>query len=279
MIKRKNLKTYIFCSALLVVLVIYAAPIFASSPTVTQGYSSDELLQRGMLVGLKNDDPRKVEPVNSDQANQLHGVIIGANESAVLLGNDDEKVYVASGGRFPVLVSSQNGAIKSGDYVSPSAVKGIGMNAGKNNDIVIGKALEEFDASNQSTVKSVITVNDASDNEQQLSVGMIIVDIAVGKNPLMKNNTSLPEALRKSAETVAGKPVNATKVYISLFIIIVTSAIAGSIIYSAVRGGMVSIGRNPLGKNAIMRGLLQVVLVGMLILLSGFFGVYLILKL
>lgn len=279
MIKRKNLKTYIFCSALLAVLVIYAAPIFASSPTVTQGYSSDELLQRGMLVGLKNDDPRKVEPVNSDQANQLHGVIIGANESAVLLGNDDEKVYVASGGRFPVLVSSQNGAIKSGDYVSPSAVKGIGMNAGKNNDIVIGKALEEFDASNQSTVKSVITVNDASDNEQQLSVGMIIVDIAVGKNPLMKNNTSLPEALRKSAETVAGKPVNATKVYISLFIIIVTSAIAGSIIYSAVRGGMVSIGRNPLGKNAIMRGLLQVVLVGMLILLSGFFGVYLILKL
>ncbi|MBP9820670.1 hypothetical protein KBC85_00855 [Candidatus Saccharibacteria bacterium] len=279
MIKRKNLKTYIFCSALLVVLVIYAAPIFASSPTVTQGYSSDELLQRGMLVGLKNDDPRKVEPVNSDQADQLHGVIIGANESAVLLGSDEEKVYVASGGRFPVLVSSQNGPIKIGDYISPSAIKGIGMNAGKNNDIVIGKALEEFDASNQSTVKSVITVNDASDNEQQLSVGMIIVDIAVGKNPLMKNNTSLPEALRKSAETVAGKPVNATKVYISLFIIIVTSAIAGSIIYSAVRGGMVSIGRNPLGKNAIMRGLLQVVLVGMLILLSGFFGVYLILKL
>lgn len=279
MIKRKNLKTYIFCSAVLAVLVLYGVPIFASSPTVTQGYSSDVILQRGMLVGLKNDDPRKVEPVNSDQADQLHGVIIGANESAVLLGSDEEKVYVASGGRFPVLVSSQNGPIKIGDYISPSAIKGIGMNAGKNNDIVIGKALEEFDASNQSTVKSVITVNDASNKEQQLSVGMIIVDIAVGKNPLMKNNTSLPEALRKSAEAVAGKPVNATKVYISMFIIIVTSAIAGSIIYSAVRGGMVSIGRNPLGKNAIMRGLLQVVLVGILILLSGFFGVYLILKL
>ena len=197
----------------------------------------------------------------------------------MLLGSDEEKVYVASGGRFPVLVSSQNGAIKSGDYVSPSAIKGIGMNAGKDSSIVIGKALEDFDASNQSTVKSVITVNDASNKEQQLSVGMIIVDVAVGKNPLMKTNTSLPEALQKSAELIADKPVNATKVYISLFIIIVTSAIAGSIIYSAVRGGMVSIGRNPLGKNAIMRGLLQVVLVGILILLSGFFGVYLILKL
>ena len=271
--------TYFFGGAFLVVLVIYAVPIFASSATVTQGYSSDVLLQRGMLVGLKNDDPRKVEPVNSDQADQLHGVVIGANESAVLLGSDEEKVYVASGGRFPVLVSSQNGAIKSGDYVSPSAIKGIGMNAGKDSSIVIGKALEDFDASNQSTVKSVITVNDASNKEQQLSVGMIIVDVAVGKNPLMKTNTSLPEALQKSAELIADKPVNATKVYISLFIIIVTSAIAGSIIYSAVRGGMVSIGRNPLGKNAIMRGLLQVVLVGILILLSGFFGVYLILKL
>ena len=279
MTKRKKLINYFFCSALLVGFTIYAVPTFASSPTVTQGYSSDMLLQRGMLVGLKNDDPRKVEPVNSDQADQLHGVVIGANESAVLLGSDEEKVYVASGGRFPVLVSSQNGAIKSGDYVSPSAIKGIGMNAGKDSSIVIGKALEDFDASNQSTVKSVITVNDASNKEQQLSVGMIIVDVAVGKNPLMKTNTSLPEALQKSAELIADKPVNATKVYISLFIIIVTSAIAGSIIYSAVRGGMVSIGRNPLGKNAIMRGLLQVVLVGILILLSGFFGVYLILKL
>lgn len=279
MIKLKNLKKYIILSVLFVVLIVYALPIFASSPTVTQGYSSDVLLQRGMLVGLKNDDPRKVEPVNSDQADQLHGVVIGANESAVLLGSDEEKVYVASGGRFPVLVSSQNGAIKSGDYVSPSAIKGIGMNAGKNNDIVIGKALEDFDPSNQSSVRSVITVKDASNNEQQLGVGMITVDVAVGKNPLLKNSTQLPESLRKTAESIADKPVNPTKVYLSLFIIIVTSAIAGSIIYSAVRGGMVSIGRNPLGKNAIMRGLLQVVFIGVLILLSGFFGVYLILKL
>ena len=52
-----------------------ASPILAQS--VTQGYGADTLLKRGMIVGLKEDDLRKVETINADQFERLHGVVIG----------------------------------------------------------------------------------------------------------------------------------------------------------------------------------------------------------
>ena len=55
--------------------------------------------------------------------------------------------------------------------------------------------------------------------------------------------------------------------------------IAGSLIYSAVRSSLIAIGRNPLSKKSIIRGLFQVVIIGLMVFLSGIFGVYLLLRL
>jgi len=62
-------------------------------------------------------------------------------------------------------------------------------------------------------------------------------------------------------------------------ILIIIAAISGSILYGGVRTTMVSIGRNPLAKASIMRGLAQVVLVSIIIFIIGLIGVYLLLKL
>ena len=280
MIKRNRLfqQTVLVIVGFVALLVAAAIPVVAEV-TVTQGYGSDVLLQRGMIVGLKKDDPRKVEPINSDDYDRLHGVVIGANESAVLLGRDDEKVYVASGGRFPALVSNQNGNINVGDYVAVSSVKGVGMRAGDVEPVILGKAIEAFDASNKDNVKSAVTVKDNSGNEEQLAIGVITVDVSIGKNPMLKSNNDLPSALRRASELIAGKPVNPIRVYMSLVVLTVATAIAGSLIYSAVRSSITAIGRNPLSKRAIMRGLFQVVIIGLLVFISGIFGVYLLLKL
>ena len=280
MIKRNNLVQHlIFLIISAVVVCIAAVAVAHAQVTVTQGYGADMLLQRGMIVGLKKDDPRKVEPINSDDFDRIHGVVIGANESAVLLGRDDEKVYVASGGRFPTLVSSQNGTINIGDYVAVSSVKGIGMRAGDIEPVILGKAIESFDASNKDNVKSAVTVKDSSGQEKQLAVGIVMVDVSIGKNPMLKSNNDLPTALRRASELVAGKPVSPIRVYMSLAILIVATAISGSLIYSAVRSSITAIGRNPLSKKAIMRGLFQVVIIGLIVFISGIFGVYLLLKL
>ncbi len=89
----------------------------------------------------------------------------------------------------------------------------------------------------------------------------------------------MPAALKRAGELVAGKPVSPIRVYISLLILAVSAAIAGSLTYSAVRSGLIAIGRNPLGKRAIIRGMLQVIIIGFMVFIAGIFGVYLLLKL
>jgi hypothetical protein len=60
---------------------------------------------------------------------------------------------------------------------------------------------------------------------------------------------------------------------------VIAGAVSGSLIYSGIRSGMIAIGRNPLSKKSIVRGIIQVVIVGLIIFLVGVFGVYLLLKL
>lgn len=270
-------KSFIFAGAILGVLLSVVS--LASAQTVTQGYGSDSVLQRGMIVGLKKDDLRKVEPINGDEYDRIQGVVVGANDSAVLLGNEDEKIFVASGGRFTVLVSNQNGDINPGDYVAVSSVSGIGMRAGDNDPVILGRSLETFKGTDSNQLVGTAKVKDTTGKERQILIGRVIVDVSIGKNPLLKNDNSLPTALRRASEMIAGKPVSPIRVYLSLVVLAMSALIAGSLIYSAVRSAIIAIGRNPLSKKAIIRGLFQVVIIGLMVFLSGIFGVYLLLKL
>lgn len=278
----KNLQTakksYIFAGVILVALLFIGSGI-SKAQTVTQGYGSDVILQRGMIVGLKKDNLRKVEPINSDQYERMHGVVVGAGDTSVILATDEEKIYVASGGRFDVIVSDQNGPVNVGDFVTISSLSGIGMRAGGFDPVVIGKALEGFSSSDNNQVIGTATVKDVSGKDQKIKMGSITVDISIGKNPLQKSDNSLPDALRRASELIAGKPVSPVRVYLSLVILAISALIAGSLIYSAVRSALIAIGRNPLSKKSIIRGLFQVVLIGLMVFLSGIFGVYLLLKL
>jgi hypothetical protein len=247
--------------------------------SVTQGYGTDMSLQRGMIVGLKKDDPRKVESVNSDQVDRVHGVVVGANDSAVLISNDQEKVFVATSGRFPVLVSDQGGEIKVGDYITVSAMSGIGMKSNDRVPIVIGKSTEPFTAKDGNIIVGTAKIKDTSGKERVVNIARITVDLGVGRNPLQKTDESLPAALKRAGELVAGKPVSPIRVYIAILVLVVTAAIAGSLTYSAVRSGLIAIGRNPLGKKAIIRGMFQVVIIALMVFIAGIFGVYLLLKL
>lgn len=257
--------------------LLYVVPVVAQ--TVTQGYGSDSLLQRGMIVGLKKDDLRKVEPVNSDQFDRVHGVVVGANESAVLLNRENEKIYVATGGRNMVIVSDQNGDIIAGDFVTVSGVSGIGMRAGTADPIVLGKAIDSFKGSDSNQIVGTAKIKDSKGVEKQIRIGHVTVDVSIGKNPRLKADDSLPEVLRRASEYIAGKTVSATRVYISLALLIISSIVAGSLIYSAIRSSLIAVGRNPLSKKSIMRSLFQVIIVGFMVFLSGIFGVYLLLKL
>ena len=262
------------------VLLVYlglSTPIGAQG-AFTQGYGTDQPLQSGIIVRLKDGDPGKVTALKLEEADKMHGVVVDPNDAAVTLSSDNQKAFVSTAGRHDVLISTQGGNIKAGDYIALSALAGIGMKAGEKDPMVVGKAIADFGEGG--VVVGITKIKDSAGAEREVKLGRVAVDITVSKNPLLKSREpDLPEFLQKVSESVAGKPVSATKVYIGLIVFIASTLISISIMYGGIRSSLISMGRNPLGKKAIIKGMFQVVISGLIIFIVGIFGVYLLLKL
>lgn len=260
-------------------LTLLLIPFSAKAATITTGYGAIGDVQVGMIVGLSKTDNTKVEAVNSDRVTDSFGVIVNNTDSPITLSEEGQKVYVATSSKYDVLVSDQNGIINAGDYITVSAVNGIGMKADEFQSVVIGQATQSFTGASSPYFVSSASVADNSGKSKTLSIGKIQVNVGIAKNPLAKNVTDAPEVLRRAGQTIAGRAVTAPRLYISLILLIIFSDIAASIIYSAVRSGFIAIGRNPLSKRLILKGIFQMVLIALIILFAGLFGVYLILRL
>ncbi|HEX4774835.1 MAG TPA: hypothetical protein VH234_04940, partial [Candidatus Saccharimonadales bacterium] len=63
-----------------------------------------------------------------------------------------------------------------------------------------------------------------------------------------------------------------------LIIFLVTAAAAVTILWSGVRSGLISLGRNPLSRHTILSGMYKVIFTGLGIFILGLAGVYLLLK-
>lgn len=267
----------IFALTALSVLMVISVKFPILAQAVTQGYGSDQSLQRGMLVQLKESDASKVEAVKQAVADKTFGVVVDANDAPVTLSSDGKKVFIATAGKFDALVSSQNGEIKAGDYIAVSAVDGIGMKASDKEAVVVGRALSGFDG--KSNAISTLGVKSSDGSTQKVNIGRVSADVSVSKNPLFKaTEPNLPEALRRATEAIAGKPVNAVRAYIAVFVFLITAITSATLMLGGVRSAIISIGRNPLGKKTIIRGMFQVIITGMIIFITGVFGVYLLLK-
>lgn len=272
-----------FLASLVLAVGLFAgicAPAVAQTQEVPQGYNSDQTLQKGLIVALKPGDKSKVVPLTQTTINAMYGVVVSANDSPVNLTNNSavSQVYVATAGQYDVLVSTQNGEITSGDYLTISSLDGVGMKAGDSQSFVIGKALQSFDG--RSGAESTTQIADAVGNKTLVSLARIPVEVNVARNPYLKVTVSnLPGFLQKAAQSVANKPVADSRIYISLVTLLASVLIAGALLYAGVRSSITAVGRNPLAKSSITRGLLQVVMLALIIFLIGIFAVYLLLKL
>lgn len=276
--KLVSFQRMIALAALFLLVVLSMKSPLGAQTAFTQGYGSDEVLQRGMIVRIKKDDTTKVTSLTYEEMDTMHGVVVDPNDAPVTLSAEGQKAFIATGGKFEVLVSDQSGEIKAGDYISVSSLNGIGMKANRAESHVIGRALADFNG--RDAVIGSTEVTDSANNKRKVNIGRVMTDISVSRNPNYgPPESGLPEALRKAAESIAGKKVNTARVYMALVVFVISTIVAGTLMYGGVRSGIISIGRNPLSKKSIIRGMLQVVLFGLIVFILGLFGVYLLLKL
>lgn len=257
-------------------LMALAQAVPAIAQVITQGYSSDSLIQRATVVSINSEDAKKVEPATLDNHDRLHGVVVSQNDAPFTLSSEDERVFVATIGRFEVFVSNENGPIQPGDLLTVSRVGGIATKAEERDLYVIAKAISGFDG--ETAVLSTTIIDDGG-ADVKVAIGRIQADIGVAGNPLFKpSQANLPGFLARIAENVAHKPVSTIRVYVSMFVLFSSTIVAGILLYSGIRSGLISIGRNPLSKKSITKSLMQVILTSVIILLLGVFGVYLLLR-
>lgn len=267
--------------AMVGLLVPVAINGIVAAQAVTQGYLSDTPLEPGMIVELDTKNPNKVKPATQADISRIHGVVVAQNDAPVSLSSDQnvQQNYVATSGEYEVLVSDQNGAISKGDYISISSIAGVGMKAATSQTVVLGKALNDFDGIHNLHGTSPLTLGNG--NKTNVHLGYVTIDISLSHNPLYQPTTSsdVPGVLLKFGQSIAGKQVSLARVYISLAVLVVTTVVAGGLLYAGIRNGMVALGRNPLARHTIVRGLAQIILTSLIVFMLGMFAVYLLLKL
>lgn len=260
------------------IFILVAHP-HASAQSFIQSYNTSAPIQQGIIVQLEQN-PSKVLPASQNNAYKTFGVVVDSSDAPVSFSNPNSQssqVFVTSSGHYNVLVSDQNGPINSGNYITLSSVDGVGMNDNSSEPIVVGQAITSF--SGGSNTVGTDSLKNSSGGTQAVHLGIIQANISIAKNPLIASpKSSVPGVLQRFTVGVAGKEDPAWRIYLGLAVLVIVAILTGTMIYSAVRNSLVSIGRNPLSKQAIKKGFLRVVLTALIIFISGIFGVYLLLK-
>jgi len=246
-----------------------------------QSYGAETPLDPGTVVQLTGKDSNRVKIATQSELQNMFGVTVDRAQLSLTLSNEglENESFVAVSGTYNVLVSTQGGAINAGDYVTLSSVNGVAMKASSEQKTVFGRANGSFDG--KGVTLGTTTLKDTSGNAgKTVTLGSIPVTVDIRRNPNEKSTkVNLPESLQRIGQAVAEKEVSPIRIYLSMGIVTLSILAAIVMLYSGIRNGVISIGRNPMSKKSIFRALLEVILTSILILVIGLFAVYLLLKL
>lgn len=270
--------------AVIVAIVTTASlPVLADSygGGSVQGYAAETPLDSGTVVQLSGKNSNRVKIATQSELQNMFGVTVDKNQLSVTLSNEglENQVYVAVSGTYNALVSTQGGTIAAGDYLTLSSVNGVLMKAGTEEKTVFGRAGTGFDGKGV-TLGTTALKDTTGKTNRTVTLGSVPVTIDIRRNPNDKSTkVQVPEVLERIGQAIAEKEVSPIRIYLSMAITVVSLIAAIAVLYSGIRSGVISIGRNPMSKKSIFRALLEVILTSMLILIIGLFAVYLLLKL
>lgn len=281
LLKKYQQYQLLFASVCLLLVLFNFLPLSAatnnsnantSSGAIAQGYQTTEKnLVTGAVMSLKTGTAGTVELANTDRVEHLLGVI--GSKALIELSTSDNSVQVVTSGVTDTLVSDLEGDIVTGDRITASPIDGVGMKASATS-IVLGTA--QTDLKNIKTTEHFITDKDGKVHTVHIGLLPVQINVTFFAAPGEKS-AFIPVWLQDLANTLAGKQVSAVRVLIGLVVMLVAFVSIGILLYASVRSSIISIGRNPLSEGGIRKGLLQIGLIVIAILLFTLITLYLIL--
>ncbi len=245
----------VFLCLFVSVFRVQAVETTSSGVAVSVEINSAEL-KDGAIVCSSNTG---LNLCNSEYAVNAFGVF--SESPAIILqssGSVDPKTVVSSGNAF-IQVSTINGAIHQGDFITTSTVPGVGQRATKSGNI-IGIAFEDYL------------------NTDSTQVGRI--EVAIGIRPAIVATSArdnLVDTLKSGLLAPSLTPLASLR-YLLAILIAIFAFILGFFYFGRVsRTGVEAMGRNPLASKAIQVHVLLNLLFTMLIMVAGLVLAYIIL--
>lgn len=251
---------------LLLLLLSASAPAAAQGAAIAQGYQTvSSGVGFGTIVSLASSGASRVEPANLGNATSLVGV--AANEPVLQLSDGSKSnVQVVVSGSADVLVSDANGAVRAGDKIAVSPLAGVGMKATSSGEVV-GTAQQAL-----SSVKTVTEQAQGKDGQRiTVHVGKVPVSVNVVYYSAVSSGGSVaayvPPFLQSLANSLAGKAVSPLRVIIGAVALLLGFFAVSIMLYVGVRSGVISLGRNPLAADALRRGMVDVLIAALGVLI------------
>jgi hypothetical protein len=271
--KRPTLRHYCSLWLLVFFLAVGVSTLSAQGvSSIAQGFQTeDSNVVSGALVGLKKGTPNNVELSTTETLDQILGVV--GNKSLIELSSGSSTVQIVTNGSAAALVSDINGTVKTGDKITISPIAGIGMRATVST-LIIGTAQADLSSAEVETR----TISDKEGNKKQIRIGSIPIQVDKVFYEVNDGQSSfLPPAFQDFANNLAGKKVSPIRVMIAGLLVILLFVTIIVLLYSAVRSSIISIGRNPLSESAVHKGLLQVGITVLGVMIFTVAAIYLIL--
>jgi hypothetical protein len=247
-----------------------------------QSYAADAPIAMGTIVQLTGENANRVKVAEQSQLQNMFGLVVDRNQLPLSVSGGEtvqNETFVAATGTYNALVSTEAGPIASGDYVTLSAINGVAMKAGTDEETVFGRANGSFDGRGVNLGTMAIKDKGGA-TTQTVTLGSIPVTIDIKRNPNIKTTESnLPDFLQRVGQEIAEKEVSPIRIYISMGITLISIIAVIVMLYAGIRNAVIAIGRNPMSKKSVFRALLEVILTAILVLIVGLFAVYLLLRL
>ena len=250
------------CLSFFLMSILFTGVVFAS--TVSESFKSQDNYQVGTIVSYNPADNNEISLSSLNNREYLLGVVTEASDSGVSFVKDNSSIYVALSGEVDVYVSNVNGSIKTGDLIGPSWLEGIGM---RSDDIdrtkLLGVARENLDFKNAKEYGEIET------SSGKKTVKVASVKVRLFDREGINDNLSNKTGIEKIMTILAGKDVSIFRIIVVSFVFIVSLVVSSVFIYSAIKGGFISIGRNPMASTSIHKGMLHISITSISIILMG----------
>ena len=264
-----KIKILSFMVSLGLILLLGSSICYGLASSLSKSFDSVGNINNGYIVSLDSLSSNTVQVATTYNQNNIVGVAVNPSQSLLAVNPSQNTIQVATEGSAYVAVTNLNGSIKMGNQIAISPLNGVGMLAYPGSKVV-GVAQETF--SSNSTGK-YFTIKTKAGSKVRVKVGFIKILILVGST---NNSSSLVGGVQNFTEALVGKSISSLKIVVSLVIASLGIVSIITIVYAAIDGTIVAIGRNPLARKNIFRVLRNVSFFAVIVLILSLLSIYLI---